>query len=234
MKKLLFLALPLVVFSGVASAATACSGLSFSLAGLEALNASGGCSIGDKVFTNFTGTFTGTDVNDQISLSASGNNYFLNLNAATGAGLPGTLSSTLTFGFQVQVIQSLVTAGNTAAITRVTGGFQDNGDAGSAGTLAKTIGVVTGTGSCPSGVLVTDNAGNVTTSPCTGISATVLNVNETFTFTGTGASSVTGFGNTFAQTLTPSSGTPEPFSMLLFGSGLLALASIGRKKLARK
>ncbi len=40
-------------------------------------------------------------------------------------------------------------------------------------------------------------------------------------------------GVTFAYT-TVSTGTPEPVSMILFGSGLLGLSLIGRKKLARK
>jgi hypothetical protein len=50
-------------------------------------------------------------------------------------------------------------------------------------------------------------------------------------YTTTGATQA----DVFAQiTYTYSSGTPEPVSMLLFGSGLLGVALVGRKKFARK
>jgi hypothetical protein len=65
------------------------------------------------------------------------------------------------------------------------------------------------------------NAGNYTT----------LNVTETFTTAVTGGS-VQGVSEQAFLVLTYSSSAPEPGSMMLLGSGLLAAGLIGRKKLA--
>ena len=235
MKKLLFLALPLVVFSGVANAAACLQNQT--LAQLVALGATG-CSIGDKVFQNFTGTFAGADATDTFTFTGPlgptlAPFYQLNLNAGTA----GVLTAPLSFSYQVRVdaaVNAVLNPGTTAAITRVTGGIQDNGNAGSGAQLLKGVTVNTGSGSC-GGVNYAETAGTTTTNTaCNLTGATLITVVESFTYTGTvGASSVTGFGNTFTQTLTPTTGVPEPMSMLLLGSGLLGFGFIGRKRFVR-
>lgn len=244
MKKLLIVGALVCAFSGVSSAVTSCTSQpNWTLAQLEALNATGGCEIGDKIFAGFSGTFTGADASDTFAFQGPLPNgttlnpfYNLNLNAGTA----GILESGLSFGYTVAVDQTAVHTmyGATAsgAIVRVTGGIQDNGNAGSAATLAKGVTVTTGTGSCPSGVSVSETSGNSTTTPCSGLNATLLTIAETFNYTGTaGQSSVTGFGNTFNQTITVPTQAPEPVSMFLFGTGLVAISILGRKRfLARK
>lgn len=69
----------------------------------------------------------------------------------------------------------------------------------------------------------TANSGNYTT----------LNIAETLTTTVT-AGSVQGVSEQAFVFLNYSTGTPEPGSMILLGSGLLAAGLIGRKKLVRK
>ena len=62
---------------------------------------------------------------------------------------------------------------------------------------------------------------------------TALNISETLTTTVT-AGSVQGVSEQAFVFLNYTTGTPEPGSMILLGSGLLAAGLIGRKKLVRK
>jgi len=248
MKKLVLTALSLVVLSGVSSAAVqTCTtnpnagdnfGLnSWTIADLIALNATGGCTIGDKVFYNFGGALdqaastiqisgpNGTPVGNAVTLPPV--TYQLNVNSAGGV-----TAGNYTFNYSLSINPALVTPGLSSKIALVTAGIADNGNDG--GTQVKTI---TGGASCTASS--TDSFGNVSKSNCTGISATQINVSEVFNFTANnsnqgGVRSIAGMGNTFVENFTATNGTPEPVSMLLFGSGLLAFALVGRKKLARK
>jgi len=235
MKKLLLLALPLVVFSSVSNAAPgACSTTGVTIATLIALGSTG-CEIGDKVFYNFSGALSNTA--DTIAFSGPAapegpSNAFFQLNVNAGVG--SILQGNFTFGYSVSIDPTMVTAGLTSAITRVTGGIQDNGTDGA--TLVKTV---TGGATCTAGS--TDSFGNSTQlSPgCNGISATSLSISEAFAYTANnsntgGARSISGIGNTFTESFSTTTGTPEPVSMLLFGSGLLAVSVLGRRKLVRK
>jgi len=229
MKKLLSLALPLLVFSGIASAVPQCSTGTFGgVAGDWSLAqlAGAGCEIGDKIFSNFTGA-TG-DPTDSFSFFTSGaNNY--NILLTTGNEL--VFVGTFNFGYRVTIDQTQVVAGKTATLATLTGNIGDS-TVGSASTLVKTNSV----NGCT--LTVTDSgAGNVSSSaPCGFVNpTTTVTMSETYTYTGNaGGSGVTSLQNTFTQVLTATQSSPEPVSMLLFGSGMLALGFIGRKRIARK
>ena len=212
-----------------ANAATQCaSQASWTIAQLGAA----GCEIGDKLFSNFTGSaenasdtfmFSGpTVVIPNVAVF-----YTMNVNAGTEF----VFSNPFTFAFDVSIIQnSFIPVGTQASISRVSGGIGDAGAVGSSGTLTKTV---TGGANCT--LTVVDPGTNPTAGTCTGLNAiNPIHVVESFAYTGTaGQSTITSVVNAFAQTFTPTSGTPEPMSMLLFGSGLLGVALIGRKRSAR-
>jgi hypothetical protein len=227
MKKLLFMALP-VVFSGVALALPACptQATAVSLATLEGLNATGGCEVGDKIFS----AFNGTDTVDSLYMvgptgSLTSPLYQINLNA----GGNGTLFGPVSFGFTLTIdATSPLNTGFTAAITRVSAGIQDVNSGASSGTVTKTV-----NGSACA--VYTEANGTPTVNTTCNPNASSIVVAEAFTYTGTvGESTISGFGDSFTQTLTPTNATPEPVSMLLFGTGLLACGFIGRKRAARR
>jgi hypothetical protein len=237
MKKLFMLALPLVVFSSVSSATPACSTTGVTLATLIALGA-GGCEIGDEIFANFSGSLS--NVADTIAFAGPAGpvgpgNAFYSLNV--NAGVNSILQGNFTFGYTVAIdttTPGLITAGYSAANTKLTGGVQDNGNDGA--TLVKTV---TGGATCTTGS--TDSFGTIvpTTPGCNPINAQTFSVSEAFTYTGNnsnagGARSISGIGNTITEAFTLTTGAPEPVSMLLFGSGLLAVSVLGRRKLVRK
>jgi len=248
MKKFLMLALPLVVFSGLANAAVpSCNsnpnaGVNLGTGNwfLADLVASGGCALGDKVWFGFGGAMdNAADVFNFGGPAAPGvgcpgipsactATYQMNINE----GVPNTvLQGNFTFNYSLSIAPP-PPAGLAVSLTRVTAGIQDNGNDGA--TLVKTI---TGGAACTASS--TDSFGTITPGPCNGINAQSINVSEAFNYTANnsnpnGARSISGIGNTFVQTFVSTTGAPEPMSMLLFGSGLLGLSLIGRRKLIRK
>jgi len=233
MKKILFVALGLTMFTSMASAVVQCNPSppavqTFTLQALFNLGSSG-CEIGDKIFANFDGNFkTGADATDNFTFTAVDSlDYLLNFNAGNP---PSHLANTLTFTYTVSVDQSQVLTGNTASIIRVSGNIGDGGNGTSSSTLVKQI---TDNGSpSPCTVTIAETAGGQLPVPCNfSPGATFMTISETYSYTGGATNTVTGFDNSFGQALTLTTGAPEPFSMLLFGSGLLAVSIIGRKRL---
>lgn len=236
MKKVLFLAAPLVVFSGMAfGAAPLCSaGGSGGFYDLPTLTASGfACEVGSKVFYNFGGSFAnsstianGGDSLNWTSLpSKLSETMFYNVGSS-----PFTISGGFTFTFSVSVDPAVIFPGNTASIASLAGSIQDS-NVGSNSTLTK---VTTPNVGSACTVTVTHTGGNgETANVCNYSGATSLNVSETFAYTST-AHQASGFQNTITEALSSTTGAPEPVSMLLFGSGLLAVGFFGRKRFSNK
>jgi len=198
-----------------------CTTNTVSLAFLQA-QPGGGCEQGDKAFYNFALSGPGlTSASTVFSFSGSPASGQLNLTNDVGLGFSGSFTLTYT----VQVDFALAPFGATTIINKATVGMTDAGLGGSGTQDVLAVTATAGTGS-GSGTSV-DNAGLTSTGIINGLAATTLNVTDTFTLS---ASTVTNIQNTFFQV---NSASPEPVSMLLFGSGLLGVALIGRKKLRR-
>jgi len=244
MKKLIMMALPLAVSCGLASAATyqPCSnnGDTWTLALLQTIAGgatAAGCEVGDKIFTNFSSS-TLPNAGDfftffqQLPLSA--NQYIMEL-SPSGTGGETTFGTGFNYSFTVMIDPNVAQpGGKVASFSTLTAGIVDSNQ-GSTALLTKNT--VPNSGA-PCTVQFTDNGagnlsgGNVCSYP---VGATSMNVTETYAYTGGGnTSGVTQLQNTITQQLTSTQTTPEPMSLLLFGSGLLGLGFIGRKRMARK
>jgi len=254
MKKVAILGLLGIAFSGLSSAAyTSClSSGAWTIASLQGIINTGGtpngaCEIGDKIYSGFTGALSGSG--DSINFGGPSVTpvgpgtafYTVNVNSGTYT-IPGTVGNNandnaffqgFTFGYTITVDQTQVVAGFTSAITSVGPSLQDLGGKDNGSVTKNMSGGATCTAS------ETDVGGTITPSFCTGISATSLTVSDVFAYTSpslnpNGARTINSIGNGFTETFTPSSATPEPVSMLLFGTGLLACGIIGRKRMVRK
>lgn len=226
------MALPLALVTGSAFAANPCNptvGVTSQYLASTVFAAGFSCEVGDKIFSNFTGSTANSS--DTFSFNAQNPlTYSMNINAGNEFDFTGTF----TFGFSVQIDPAVVILnGSRTSFSFVTGQISD-ATPNSTSTLDKSITANLG---APCTVHDVDNgANNGTGGSCSyGVGTTSLSVSETFTYTGgSNPSGVTGIGNTFGQSLSSTTGTPEPMSMLLFGSGLLACGFIGRKRLVRK
>jgi len=246
MKQLFKLALPLVALSGLASAAVTpqCnSGVFTTQYTVSTITSTAGgftCQIGDKIFSAFS--FSGTaNANDTVqfstgSFTSNTGSYIINY----GAGA-GQLTGTLGFNFTVTIdptASGFIPSGKQASFTQVTAGIQDS-TANSSGTLTKNIGTngVQGTCTATANETVASNGNQTQNTTACNLSPSpavqTLTVAETLVAPAAGVSGVTGFQDTFVQTFTATFATPEPVSMLLFGSGLIALAAFGRKRIAK-
>jgi len=211
MKKLLMcslgLSLATTLFLGTASAVPTCS--------TALLTASPGspCDVGDVEFSGFGVLPTGVDLQFQTSGLFS---VSVNLFDATSAGL----ANGLTYTYNVQIDPAFANTN----ITTVATGLGDP-TAKAAATLTKTLtGGLTGTASS-----VDNGAGVITSQVVNGSTAALIGVTDSLSVT---SGDISYAANSFTYATT--SATPEPVSMVLFGSGLLALSLIGRKKLIRK
>jgi len=226
MKKVLMFSLAAVVFSGVASAAPACSG-TLQNSGVAAFNAGGGCELGDKIFNNFGALPVGVGVQWVATGFGAGTVYSVNfIDTSTGGN---TLEQSFVESYTVlldQAAAALIVPGSTAAISTISAGVQGANNS-ALGTLTKTLSA----GGSGTATAATDGAGHTTQVPITGVSFTSFTVTDTWSYS---AGVFLNLSNSYQQTFTATTSTPEPVSMLLFGSGLLAVSFMGRKKLVRK
>lgn len=221
MKKLFLFSVAFTALTSVAHAATytACSTTTnYTLSALNALS-NGGCELGDKIFSNFGGTIDSAAGTTNLVISFTGSGlgpYNVNISDSTNA----SLASNFTFTYNVAVDP----ADPLNYITAVGVGVQDN--FGASATNSDTIAACS-----PNPIVATGkgNTGSATTNCTTNVQS--LSVSESYQYLG-GTNTVAGIGTAFFQTT--ETGTPEPVSMVLFGSGLLAVSLIGRKKLVRK
>jgi len=224
MKRLLIFSVALLAISGIASAAPACGVTNYTLAALAALG--GSCEAGDKIFSNFSGTMDTVNPNLTVSFTGSGfGPYNVQISDSTNAALT---EPTFTFNYTVTVDETGVVGGFNY-ISLIGAGGQDSFTA-----IATNANIITGAGAgCTPLNSVDPGAGGFHTVTCgtTGL-PTSVGIMETYTYTG-GTATVTSIQDSYFQTFQNTS-TPEPISILLFGSGLLAVSLIGRKRVARK
>jgi len=241
MKKLIMMALPLAVSCGLASAATyqPCSNNfnAWTIAQLQTIAGgatAAGCEVGDKIFTNFNGGTLPNAGDFFTFIQQSPLQYIMEL-SPSGTGGETTFGTGFNYSFTVMIDPTVPQqGGKVASFSTLTAGIIDTNQ-GSTSLLTKNT-VPNSGGPCT--VQFTDNGagnlsgGNVCSYP---VGATSMNVTETYAYTGGGnQSGVTQLQNTITQQLTSTQTTPEPMSLLLFGSGLLGLGFIGRKRMARK
>jgi len=176
------------------------------------------CQLGDKDFSNFLGNI---DSGALIQFGFIGNVYTVQYTDNNAGGFVAPFVES----FHIAVDVPLQPGPNTY-ISQVAAGLNDaNNNAIATFSKALSNGA-SGTATC------TENAGTQHCTPVgTNPGTLSMDVTDTYTVSLNG-NSVIALSNSFNQT-TPS-GVPEPVSMLLFGSGLLAISLVGRKKFARK
>lgn len=221
MKKLWLLLPTALVLSGLSAnaAIVACGAVPISYATWTTtfVGVGNGCSIGDKIFSNFV--VSTTPSGSDLAFGQAGNVYTLNLqNTATNG-----FATSFTFSYDITVDTTLSpTPGY--RIVGVTGGMQDaTFTGGSSATLNKVL-----TGGGTGTVVVTDVNGTITPSPVGGLNALSLHVADNFTYV---SGNITNIANTFGQADT-STQTPEPLTLSLMGAGLLGLGLL-RRRVAR-
>jgi len=236
MKKFLTFCVALAASSTLALAAVPvqCGASNYTLATFATATASGiagECEIGDKIYSAFSGTLPSSLVfNFTGGGTSSGSIYTVTVDDATVAAMNATDNFTLNYTVAIDESQIV---GGTNTMTQVGAGINDSSAANA--TNGATVTVNNGTNCTGGQVTSVDAAGFVGSSPkcSTGLSTTSLNVAESYSYT-SGSNSITSVSTSVTQTFTATSATPEPFSMLLLGSGLLGISLIGRKKLVRK
>jgi hypothetical protein len=235
MKKLIMLALPVAMSIGVSSAAltnVACPTTDVSLTVVT--TAGYVCEIGDKEFTNFVAS--GTTGTLGINFSVAAFNAITSTQTTTVAiedTTSGTVQRSFNLAYNVIVDPNptvVIAPGKTAAITQVGAGVQSSSNDVNA-TIDKTLSNGA-SGIAFEHVVNGQDSGSPGKQFVTGLSVTSLTASDVFVFTS--GTSISAVQNSYQQTFTSTSSTPEPMSMLLFGGGLLAISLIGRKKLVRK
>jgi hypothetical protein len=224
MKKLLMFSVALLAFSGIASAAPCTLGtILTSSAGVN-------CDIGELNFSGFSALPAGTGLEflqgggvctTPVS-SATNCQGLVELvdNSGTGAGVQNFAAFTYTVSIDATQVAPLWAA----TLTGATSGMLVGNLGTSAAALTKIV--------TPGGTSSATDVNGTVTPVAIALSGTSVSVSDSFVVT---SGTIADVSNTFQATaaLIPT-GTPEPVSMLLFGSGLLGLSLVGRKKLVRK
>jgi hypothetical protein len=225
MKKLLVFALALVAFGSVAGAAPTCGTINWTIATLGAT----GCEDGDKIFSAFSGNMGTVNPNLVIQFSPpnSASTFLGPYNVVISDLTGASLNQNFTLNYTVTVDE-----------TGVVGGFNyiTGISAGGVATFTPTASnsnTISGAGAGCTPLNSNNTGGGFPTVSCatTGL-PTSVGVQESYTFTG-GSNTVSSIQDSYLQAFQNTS-TPEPLSSLLFGSGLLALSVLGRKRFARK
>lgn len=206
MKKLSILAFAVIVFSDLACATSICSSGFYTT--VTALNAGGGCFVGEVLFSNFAGLPT----NVAVEFLGGGSSSTLDLVDDT-VGDTG-IQSFSGFTYTVSIYTPNVPVPDTGTITGVIAGMLDSGGKSTAKLNKELNG---GTTAGVNEATATDTGGTITNvSVTSGLAAATLGITDNFTLT---SGNVANLSNQYNVT----NATPEPVSMLLFGSGLVAL-----------
>ena len=234
MKSSVLLATTLVAFAGIASAAPLCTGIGSTMADYLALG-SGGCTIGDKLFSNFTFnvTFFGTGADvpaADVSLApvGAGTSNPGILFSSNAVLVPGADPSALSYvdlgiGFTVSTVdgRNLI---EDATLTLSSFAVSGTGRAN--------IGETVTPGSDPALLLAVDSSGpfvdHTLFTPTNTVSVlkdVIVSVLPSETV-GSGTAQIFSFQENFSQ-------IPEPIGSVLIGSGLLALG-IWRRRVSRR
>jgi hypothetical protein len=222
MKIFLVLSLALGAVSSVASATPACGSTNYTLAALATLG--GSCETGDKIFSNFGGTMDSVDTLTDVTFAGGGlGPYNVTLSDSNNAAL----TTSFTFSYTVTVDETGVVGGFNYIAAMGAGGVDSFNSVAANNNLTSNPG-------CASLNSPDSGTGGFLTNTCnTTGQPTTMSIAESYVYTS--GFTATAIQDTYIQAFqTVSTGSPEPGSMILLGSGLLAAGLIGRKKLVRK
>lgn len=200
-----------------------------------------GCQIDDYQFTNFAVATNShgsginaidasvpADVTATFAYGSVHNPYQVTFNLNDSESFIQDFTLTYTLTIDSNAAPATANPPGTWAIYQATPGVQDNGGnlyGGDAATWEKSVVVVTGISSPFLSETIVDVNG--TTTPqgsISGISATVLDVTDTFTITNSDAGSILDLSNIYYQ------GVAEPSTMILLGVALIGLGVVVRKR----
>ncbi len=220
MKKFLVLLLAVGAASSVATATTACGTTNYTLAALTTL---GSCETGDKIFSNFGGNMDSVDTFTTVTFTGSNlGPYTVQLSDSNNAAL----ETSFTFSYTISVDPTIIVPGGFNYIAAMAAGGVDT-----FGGVAANNNLTNNAGCSPLNS-ADSPTGFVSQSCLTTGQPTSLSVAESYVYTS--GFTATSIQDSYQQAFQSTSGTPEPGSMILLGSGLLAAGLIGRKKLVRK
>ena len=231
MKKVLLLACASWAVGNLSAAVVACPTVATMTTLMNFNSLANACFSQDKLFWNFNYTPTGNAGNSDTVTGV------LIFQAGTGVDIHGwnfndsvwSSGASFTLGYSIQVCNTAACLGSVVPGTQIVGADADYSP--SAFGPAAGNEVVTWSGGCNATATLTPaNSGPVppgANANCSGTGPDTVSA----TYTGT-TGTITQTTLRFYESIP--TGTPEPLSMLLLGSGLVAVALIGRRKLVRK